>query len=254
MSGLNLHDLASACRAALATAPEAGGYDVLLHANDDVYALEGASLDGTCNGTDVFRLTALDHDDDGHPVVPLVLVPQVLLDDAAAGEPRVVCASCGRTIDRAPADSCEAEDWHQPQPYVRDADVSAEDGDDLVPMEDADWQAAVGPRPGQTWADLYGRTHVALSYKGAQLEGVTRELLRTRKQLAAQVEAYDRLVHDTMATLAAIVRAHGTPRHLTDADLVVQLRVPKRHLEAAPGEVAWYDDPANDARVWQVER
>lgn len=247
MAGLNLHDLGERVRAALATAPEAGAADVLLHAGDDVYALDAAQLDGTCQGSDVFRLMALDHDDDGHPVVPLVLVKQEL-------PPTVVCASCGRTIDRAGTDSCEAPDWHQPQPYVRDADVSAEDGDDLVPMEDADWQAAVGPRPGQTWADLYGRTHVALSYKGAQLEGVTRELLRTRNQLAQQQLAYDALVADTMRALAAITRQYGTPRNLGATDDVVELRVDKTQLEAAPGEVAWWDDHSADARVWQVKR
>lgn len=176
---------------------------------------------------------------------------RVVPDDAA---PTVVCASCGRTIDRAGTDSCESPDWHQPQPYVPDQDVTAEDGDDLVPMDDDDLQAAVGPRPGQTWADLYGRTHVALSYKGAQLEGVTRELLRTRNQLAQQVQAYDALVADTMRALAAITRQYGTPRNLGATDFVVELRVDKTQLEAAPGEVAWYDDHSADARVWQVKR
>lgn len=165
-----------------------------------------------------------------------------------APAPTVVCASCGRTIDRAGTDSCELPDWHQPQPYVRDADVTAEDGDDLVPMDDDAWQAAVGPQPGQTWADLYGRTHVALSYKGAQLEGVTRELVRVRKLLAESVAAYDALVRDTMRHLAAIVRRHGSEL----ATGGHELRVPMSELEAAPGEVTWWDDQLPRDRVWQV--
>lgn len=170
--------------------------------------------------------------------------------DRLPGEPAptVVCASCGRSIDRPPAKDCEAEGWHQPQPYVPDDDVTAEDGDDLVPMDDDDLQAAVGPRPGQTWADLYGRTHVQLSYKGAQLEGVTRELVRVRNQLAQQQLAYDALVRDTMRHLAAIVRRHGSEL----ATGGHELRVPMSELEAAPGEVTWWDDQLPRDRVWQV--
>lgn len=251
MAGLNLHDLANACRAALATAPEAGGYDVLVHANDDVYALEGASLDGTCNGTDVFRLMALDHDAEPAPV-HLQLLQAAGLADA----PTVVCASCGRTIDRPPAKDCEAEGWHQPQLAVRDADVGAEDGDDLVPMDDDAWQAAVGPRPGQTWADLYGRTHVALSYKGAQLEGVTRELVRTRQllhvaqeELRTRASEADALTTDTMRLLAAIVRQHGSVRPGGNTEL----RLPERAMLQPAGQVSWYDDPATGDRVWRVQ-
>lgn len=246
MSGLNLHDLAERVRAALATAPEAGGCVVLLHADDEVYALDSAQLDGTCEGSDVFRLMALDHDDDGHPVVPLVLVKQE--------PPNVVCASCGRSIDMPPRDTCEDAGWHQPQPQVPDADVTAEDGDDLAPMSEDDLLLAVGPEQGKTWAELYARTALSLSYRGAELRGAREELARVRALLATERQRGGTLTDDAVRTVAALVRAGGTERDLFSGGVVLELAVPLSYLDGEAGRVSWHDDLTASTRVWRVER
>lgn len=93
----------------------------------------------------------------------------------------VVCASCGRSRDAAAGKDCEDKDWHLDLSGIPDPDVTAEDGDDLAPETEDDLLAAVGPEPGKTWAELYARAALSLSYTQAQLRGARGELDRLRE-------------------------------------------------------------------------
>jgi len=174
--------------------------------------------------------------------VPTVGVDR-LPDDPA---PSVVCASCGRTKDRPPRDGigreCEVPEWHQPQPYVPDADVTAEDGDDLAPLTEEDILAAVGPEPGKTWAELYARAALQLSYRTAELHGAQQELDRLR---AAGTLAAGALVGEGAMALAVLVQRG-------DGDSVALSR---EELEAAQGcrIRAWVVPATGEVRL-AVER
>lgn len=159
-------------------------------------------------------------------------------------EAPVVCASCGRSKDQPHAEArrgreaCTDPDWHQPQPYVPDVDVTAEDGDDLAPMTEDDLLAAVGPEPGKTWAELYARAALQLSYRTAQLNGAQRELDRLRsggRQVVADIGG------DSALAVAALIRQldpAGQQVMLTQDELVaVQRSRVRATVEPATGAV-----------------
>lgn len=89
-------------------------------------------------------------------------------------EPPVVCASCGRKQRQEAGADCDSWAWHMPPASLAPPD------DDDAPMTEEDVLAAVGPEPGKTWAELYAKAALQLSYRTAELRGAERELERLR--------------------------------------------------------------------------